>query len=165
MLIGEHAIEERFGRVAELCELHPEAMRIDGRIAMQCGVIFVNSGQREEGIAALEIAAENNQTWLKAGMLLADIDIAEQRPQEAAARFSRLIERFELPEQKEVYRGIRLVRVWPGDRQKLMEARMHFERALELSPDLEAAIEWRDHVDALLEQSGPTAQGEETRPE
>ena len=165
MLIGEHGNENRFGRVTELCELHPEAMEAYGQIAMRCGVAMVNSRQKEQGIAALEIAAESADAWLQAGMLLADIHSLERRPQAAAARYARIIEKMELPEQKEVYRGIALVRVWPEDRQKLLQARAHFERALEISPGLEAAIEWRDHVDGLLEAAGASAQGDEPTPQ
>lgn len=150
MLVGEHAGNNRIGRVVELCDRHPEAMQANGQVAMRCGVALVNARREEDGMAALEMAAESELAWLGARMLLADIYILHGEQQQAADQYSRLIERFERPEQQETYRGIRLVKVYPEDRQKLLEARVHFERALEISPGLEAAQKWLEHTEGLL---------------
>ncbi|NNK50368.1 MAG: hypothetical protein HKO99_02095 [Xanthomonadales bacterium] len=155
MLIAEHGSDKRMGRVAELCELHPEVLRLNGQIAMRCGVALVKIRREKEGMAALEIAAESDQAWLSALLLLADIHMAYGRKEEAANQYTRLIERFEKPEQQETYRGIRLAKVYPEDPEKLAEARAHFERALEMSPGLEAALKWLEHVNGLLQDGQP----------
>lgn len=150
ILISEHADEERWIRVSEICDENPQVVEELGEIAMTCGTAYLNTKRNEDGFAALNSAAEKEETWLRARLLLIEIRIAEGRKREASEIYREIIERAEKTETKATHTGIMLTKLFPEDPARLREARGYFEMALELDPDHKAARRWLDYVNEQL---------------
>jgi hypothetical protein len=150
ILISEHADEQRWSRISEICDENPKVMENLGEVAIVCGTAYLNTQRNEDGFAALNAATEKEETWLRARLLLIEIRIAEGRKREASEIYREIIERAEKTETKATHTGIMLAKLFPEDPARLREARGYFEMALELDPDHEAARRWLGYVEKQL---------------
>ena len=126
--------------------------------ANTCGRAYHQLNRIEDALQSFELAASDDDTWLGANLLIGDILISQGKLQEGADRYVYVINRVKLAEHKEIYKGVLLVKLYPGRREQLLLAKGHFEKALELKPDMEEAAVWVEYMETVL---APTSESEE----
>jgi tetratricopeptide (TPR) repeat protein len=150
ILVSSHQDQGHAARVAEICEENSEIQDALGLFANTCGLNYLRLNRTEDAIRSFERSALLDETWLEANLAIGGILIDQGNLQEGANRFLYVINRIEDPAYKELYRGVMLVRLYPRNRQRLLEARGYFEKALELKPELQEAKTWIDHLNTML---------------
>lgn len=141
---------EQTGRVAEICSENEEIMLERGKTALVCASAFQKSGGLEDAKRFFLAVAEMDDTWLEGRLMLGNLLIDTGQKQKGADEFVYIINRLEDPAQKELYKGILYIKLYPNSRSRLEEAQAYFEKALELDPELDAVELWMEQVDILM---------------
>lgn len=150
VLIGSHADQGHFKRVEELCDENTDLLGVLGEFSLTCAQNHMRFNRADDAIHALEIVAADEDVWIRARLSLAKIYISQGKLQEGADHYAYIINRVEKPAHKEMYKGFLLIELYPGSREKLTEAKGHFEKALQLDPESEKAQQSLDHLETVL---------------
>lgn len=153
VLIGTHAGQGHFKRVEELCDENTDLLGVLGEFTLTCAQNYMRFNRADDAIHALEQAATDDETWLRARLSLAKILINQGKLQEGADHYAYIINRVEDPAHKEMFKGFLLIELYPGSREKLTEAKGHFEKAVQLDPESEKAQKWLEHLQTVLNPS------------
>lgn len=166
ILVGSHSDQGHFTRVLEICDENPEWLGHASTFTTTCGFTYMRYDRVDDAIHAFEQEATHDGNWIQARLALAKIYFKQGELQEGADQYVLIINRLEDPALKEMYKGLLLLELYPKNREKLTEAKSHFETALQLDPDIEKAQDWIDHLESLLDPSNndPAAEaGPDTR--
>jgi tetratricopeptide (TPR) repeat protein len=76
--------------------------------------------------------------------------LSQYRWLDAKQHFELAVAAESLPANRAYRKGHMLVRLYPSDREKLLEAKTYFEQALEFQPTFAPAIHWLERVNRAL---------------
>lgn len=154
LIVGALAEDGNHRDIVEICEENPKMQARIARFSNTCALAYRNLGQTDDAIRSFEMTARHKAHWFEANMMIANILIQAGRPQEGADRYVQLINETDDPVVKEIMKGVMFLQLYPGNRQKLLEARGYFEQALFFDPNSEEAKAWIEHVDSMLNPQG-----------
>jgi tetratricopeptide (TPR) repeat protein len=154
LIVGKLIEAENFQGVIDICEENPKKQAWSFKFSNTCALSYLRLKRYEDAIASFEMTARNKDHWVEASLAIGDILIETGKLQEGADRYAEVINRTDDPAPKEVLKGVLFLKLYPGSRQKILEAKAYFEKALEIDPESEQAKAWIEHVDALLDPEG-----------
>ena len=74
------------------------------------------------------------------------------RRDEAMEQYGKALETEGRPMYRELVQGLVLLKLYPNDRSRLLEARAHIEKALRIEPQFSQARGYLEQVNSLLER-------------
>jgi tetratricopeptide (TPR) repeat protein len=151
LIVGKLIEAKNFQGIIDICEENPEKQAWSIKFSNTCALSYLRLKRYEDAITAFELTARNKNHWVEASLAIGDILIETGKLQEGADRYAEVINRTDDPAPKEVLKGVLLLKLYPGNRQKTLEAKAYFDRALAIDPESEQAKAWIEHVDALLD--------------
>lgn len=149
-LTGAHLRDSGTGRVADICDRHIKIQERNAKLSTNCAVAYKRLGRLDEAERAYLFGAEHKSTGAIAHANLGRFYLDQDRWSEAKKHFEMAVEAESLPANRAFRKGHMLVRLYPSDRQKLLEAKALFEEALELQPSLAPARQWLARVNQAL---------------
>jgi len=144
---------EKYYRAAEFCERHKSDLR-DRDLGNMCGYAFSRVGRYDEAEKTFLLALDENRGASEIHVALASMYLRLGRRDEAQEQFEQSITVQDKPFLKEFLTGVMLSQLYPSDRGRLLEAKAHFERALQLQPQFFKARERLDLLNEKLDRSG-----------
>jgi tetratricopeptide (TPR) repeat protein len=152
MLTAAHMEERNFERVIEICDRHDDEQEKFGSFSINCGIAYGRVGRNSEAEQALLNATHQNSTMTSAHAYVARFYLRQGRRDEAREHFELAINKESNPAMRSFRKGELLVMLHRKDREKLIEAREHFEHALRLEPYMAPAQRWLERVDRALDE-------------
>jgi len=149
-LTAAYLKQHRYERTAELCDSHVYTQKRSGKLSTHCAIAYSQLGRHEEAERAYLFGTGQRSVKAMAHANLARFYLDRGRRQDARKQFEAAIAAETLPANKAYRRGHMLVRLYPRDRQKLLEAKAQFELALELQPAFGPARQWLSRVNRSL---------------
>lgn len=158
-LTSAHLHQSNFQRVAEICDENADLQMESSSFILHCATAYGRVGRPEEAEQAY-LKATEAKTFVRAvaHANLARYYLRQDRWIEAKLHFEQAAEAEVLPANRAFRLGHMLVRLYPDDRAKLLEAKQQFEYALELQPAFAPARHWLLRVERtleLMERGGP----------
>lgn len=160
VLISSHQHQGHYKRVEELCDENTDLMGDLSGFSLSCAQNYLRFNRIDDAIYAFEQAATDDTEWTRAHLALAKISLSQGKLQESADHYVYIINRVEKPAHKEFFKGLMLVELYPGSREKQTEAKAYFERAHRLDPENKKAQEWVDYLQKVLDppEDGSTSE-------
>jgi tetratricopeptide (TPR) repeat protein len=155
-LLAAHLREKNFGRMAELCDLHGETQYLSALIGANCGSAYGNVGRYSDAEQAYLNATELSDSRVFAHFNLAMMYTFLGRRTEAKDHFGLAIAAEPSDFMKEYFNALMVIQLHPNERVKLLEARQHLERALQLQPQHTLSRQELDELNARLSQAKRT---------
>lgn len=154
-LTGAHLRDSGTKRVADICDRHIDIQELNAKLSVNCAVAYKRLGRLDEAERAYLFGTAHKATRAIAHANLGRFYLDQDRWSEAKKHFEMAVEAERLPANRAFRKGHMLVRLYPSDRQKLLEAKALFEEALELQPSLAPARQWLARVNQALGQANP----------
>jgi tetratricopeptide (TPR) repeat protein len=135
-LIAAHLREGSLQRAVELCDTHSEGWPPGRSLGVHCGSAYGRADRLADAEKAYLSAIHHRKTnpTVFAHINLAMLYIHLGRRAEAIAHFEQAIARDKVAFRQAYFSALMLIQMFPGDRERLLEARTHLERALALQP-------------------------------
>ena len=149
VLSGAYLDQGNNARAVDICERHPPRV-YDERYANHCGIAYGQAGMTEKAIQAYSIAIGSDDARATAHANLARLYLRQNRRSEAAEHLQLAVEAEKHPARRAYRAGIMIVRLYPSDRARLLEAREHFAEAVRLQPQMASARQWLQRIDDYL---------------
>jgi hypothetical protein len=139
-------------RAGEICREYKTLLGESGYLSMNCGTAYAMSGDLNRAEQAYLEATKDDTSRARAFSNLTYLYASQGRHDEAGIRLEKAIESEQKPATRAYLRGLRLMRLYPVDRARLLEARAHFEEALRLQPRFAAASNTLETVNRSLKR-------------
>jgi tetratricopeptide (TPR) repeat protein len=149
-LTAAHIQDSNWRRVAEICDRHARERNLSAVISSHCGVGYGKLGRSDDAEAVFLAAISKKAGLAMAHVNLASFYLEQERWEDARKHFEMAVEAEKLPVSRAWRKGNMLVRLYPSDREKLLEAKALFEEALELQPSHGPARRWLAWVNQAL---------------
>jgi len=133
-LIGVQIQEKNYRRAAELCDLHARYLRGKPHLRSRCGTAYGHLGQYDKAEKVFLPALGNKKWGAMAHFQMAEMYVLAGRRDEARQHFEASIAGQKSDFLKEFQRAVMLLRLYPGSRPRLLEAKAHLEQAILLQP-------------------------------
>jgi tetratricopeptide (TPR) repeat protein len=145
-LIKAHAREGQAARSMRLCEQFTDAVNETLVLSHDCAMIYAAAGlqKRAEEFFLHALALDPGSAWDH--FELARLYVRMEKRDLATSHFRSAIQNENLSFIREIMRAIMLIELYPGDPGRLVEAKNHLERALQLQP---RSVHARELLDQL----------------
>jgi len=145
-------MEGRHNRAVEICRGIKNLPEKSGYLHMNCGTAYAMSGEVNRAEQAYFDATKDEASRARAFSNLTYLQIALGQHKKTQVQLERAIETEKNPATRAYLQGLMLIRLYPGDRTRLLEARAHFEEGVRLQPRFTLAIEALEVVNRSLER-------------
>mgnify|MGYP001826143557 FL=1 len=145
-------MEGRHIRAVEVCREIRNLPQKSGYLNMNCGTAYAMSGDANRAEQAYFDATKDDASRARAFYNLTYLYAARGQHKKIQAQLERAIESEKGPATRAYLQGLMLIRLYPGDRARLLEARAHFEEGVRLQPRFTLAIEALEVVNRSLER-------------
>ena len=139
LLTGARLRQGNISRVVEICDSHVKEQKKSGRYSSHCAMAYSQLGRDEEAERAFLFATTKNPANSHTRANLAVFYLRLGRVDEGRKHYELALEAEVDPAMRAYRKGELLVIFHRNDREKLIEARAHFEEALRLQPHLALA--------------------------
>jgi tetratricopeptide (TPR) repeat protein len=158
-LVAAHLRENNIQRAVEICDAHTEAMLEGVPASIHCGSAYGRAGRYAdaEQIYLAAATANDGRQVAFARVNLAMLYLHLGRKSDAENQFELGITAQNQKFLREYFSALRLIQLYPSDRTKLIEARTHLEKALDLQPQ---HVESRQELEALNARLAPAKSSE-----
>jgi tetratricopeptide (TPR) repeat protein len=143
--------EGNYIRAVEICRENKNLTWKSGYLNMNCGTAYAMSGDQNRAEQAYFDATKDNASRARAFSNLTYLYVVQGRHKEAGVQLEKAIESEKKPATRAYLKGLLLIRLYPEDRARLLEARAHFEEGLRLQPRFALAINALEAVNSSLE--------------
>jgi len=125
---------------------------------MRCGSAYMAAGRLDEAEQSFFLAMRKEQNATYAHYTLASMYVRMNRRHEAKVQFEQAINSAKNPFMKSFQTGLMLIELYPTDRNRMIEAKAHLERAAELQPQSAQVRQILDELNrALSSEVAPDA--------
>jgi len=162
-LVTAHMRNKNYSRVAKICDESQDTQARDFRLVFLCAQVYANLGQVENEERALLKLTGFPSIEVKARVVLAKFHVREGRRNEAQKYFDQAIELSVDPASRAFNRAEMIVSLYPGNREKLSEAKRFYEEALRLRPAWQAANTRLTKLNKIL-NTGSSSEPENSLP-
>jgi tetratricopeptide (TPR) repeat protein len=145
-LITANIRDGNYVRAADICKIESSWLDTYSSALIHCGGAYAYLGRYTEAENAYVKATSGNRSEPWAHVNLAMMYAHLGRRSEALERFQAAIADEKQPFFREYFTALMLLQVYPSDRARLLEARAHLERALQLQPQ---HADSREELDSL----------------
>jgi tetratricopeptide (TPR) repeat protein len=149
-LTAAHLKLSHYQRVAEICDQYVATQKREAKLSTHCAVAYSRQGRLQEAERAYLFGTKKRAVRAIAHANLARFYLEQNRWTDAKKQFELAVEAEKLPANRAFRQGHMLVRLYPRDRAKLLEAKALFEESLEIQPSFAPARQWLARVDQAL---------------
>ena len=150
LLTGAYLGKKDYDAVVGLCDKHLAAHRNNPKFNNHCGAAYDQARRYDDAETAYLAATASGDIGSVPFVNLGRLYLRLNRWAAAKDAFEKGVAAEDNPARKHLRRGHMLTRLYPGDRQKLTEAKAEFETALSLQPGLGTARTWLSRVNRSL---------------
>jgi hypothetical protein len=151
-LTAGHVVKGNYIRAVEVCRENEQSLSKSGYLSLNCGTAYTLSGDLHRAEQAYLGATKDKASRARAFSNLTYMYIVQGRPDKVSVQLERAIESEKNPATRAYLRGLLLIRLYPGDRTRLLEAQTYFEEGLRLQPRFVLAIQALKAVNRSLER-------------
>ena len=158
-LVAAHLRENNLDRAIEICDTHADGLRKGWPVGIHCGTAYGRTGRysdAEQAYLAVTNATDKRPKAF-ARLNLAMLYLHLGRRSDAEKQFELGIAAQNQSFLGEYFSALQLLQLYPNDRTKLIEARNHLEKALELQPQ---HFESREELKSLNARLAPSKRNE-----
>ena len=152
LVTAAHQARGNQARGAEICDRHTDLFSRYTRFAHNCGRLYGLLGRTDDAQRVFEALLSEGEQRAGAAGDLALVHLQAGRVREAGEHFILSIEAERDPAIKMLRRGFMVAYLYPKDPERLAQAKLYFEAALELQPLLGAAKRYRAMMEAAIKQ-------------
>lgn len=149
-LLAAYLKESRFDRAVEVCDEHMYVLRRHESLGAHCGSAYGQVGRWSDAEKAFLHATRHHGSRVFAHFNLAMMYIHLGRRNEATQQFELAMAGEKRAFMREYFTALMLMKMHPGERVKLLDARAHLERALQLQPQHALSRQELDELNARL---------------
>jgi len=151
-LTAGHVVKGNYIRAVEVCRENEQSLSKSGYLSLNCGTAYAMSGNLTRAEQAYLEATKDKASRARAFSNLTYMYIVQGRPDKVSAQLEKAIESEKNPATRAFLKGLLLIRLYPGDRTRLLEAQTYFEEGLRLQPRFGLAIQTMEQVNRSLER-------------
>lgn len=153
-LVENNLTAKNYFRAVEICDLHASGMKIYWPFSINCGSAYARVGRYREAEQAFFLAIESKAGTAKGHFNLARMYTKLGRKDVAKEQFEQAIVTSNQPFLREFHTGYMLIELYPDDRARLLEAKTHFAKSLDLQPQYFPARRLLEQINQILRQAG-----------
>lgn len=150
LTVGAHLQEQNYSRAVEICDSHTGKLKKLGEFSNRCGTAYGQVGRYDDAEQAFLLAMNNRKVAALAHSNLAGMYLHLGRKSDAKKHFELATVTEPQPALREFYKSHMLIELYPSDRARLLEAKSHLERALQLQPQLVPARQSLERLNKVL---------------
>ena len=149
-LTAAHLKNSDTQRVVEICDRYVRVQKRVAKLSTHCAVAYSQLGRLAEAERAYLFGTTQKAVRAIAHANLARFYLDQGRWSDAKKHFEMAVKAERLPANRAFRKGHMLVRLYPRDREKLLEAKALFEEALAIQPSFAPARQWLARVNRVL---------------
>jgi len=139
-----------YARAAQICDLDPKITRSKRTLGNMCVTAYDLAGRFNEAEQLMLRFIRKGKAKSFMHFTLASVYLRHGRRSEAEQQFQRGIAVEQTPSHREFLTGVMLTRLHPRERARLLEARSHYLKAIELQPQFFQARQMLNELDRTL---------------
>jgi len=140
-------------RAETICDNHTEDYLEFWRTGGNCAQVYASLGRYESAEKAFQLLIDNNRGRAPARLGLAAMYVSLNRKEEAENQFRQALLEEDKVFIREYQTAVMLLRLYPTDRERALEAKTHLEASLELQPQFYLARQMLEKLDRGLNAS------------
>ena len=157
-LVSALILERDFSRARQICDRHRDQLQLDWFLSATCGQVYERSGLIARAEKAY-MSAQNSRTGKASAHYSLGLLYARQnRTEEAQTQFELAVKAEKQPYMKELITAEMLMKLYPTQRTRLLEARNHLETAIRLNPHFSLTQTKLDELNIMLNDSSEQRQ-------
>lgn len=137
-------------RAETICDNHTEDYLEFWRTGGNCAQVYASLGRYESAEQAFQLLIDNNKGRAPARLGLAAMYVSLNRKEEAENQFRQALLEEDKVFIREYQTAVMLLRLYPTDRERALEAKAHLEASLELQPQFYLARQMLERLDRGL---------------
>ena len=149
-LTAAHLELSHYQRVAEICDQYVRQQKREGKLSTHCAVAYGRLGRLKEAERAYLFGTSQKAVRAMAHANLARFYLEQGRWTDAKKHFELAVKAESLPANRAFRQGHMLVRLYPRDRARLLEAKTLFEESLAIQPSFAPSRQWLARVNQAL---------------
>ena len=150
LLVGAHVRERNFSRATEICDRHAGEMKRMAQFSNRCGLAYGQVGRFDNAEQSFLLAMKKQKVVASIHTNLASMYLHLGRRSDAQKHFELAIATEKNPAGREYRKSYMLMKLYPSDRARLLEAKTHLEHALQLQPQFVSARQLLQQLNNLL---------------
>ncbi len=150
LLVGAHVREKNYSRATEICDRHADKMKSMEQFSNRCGLAYGQIGRFDDAEQSFLLAMKKQKILASIHTNLASMYLHLGRRSDAQKHFELAIATEKNPAGREYRKSYMLMKLYPSDRVRLLEAKTHLEHALQLQPQFVSARQLLQLLDKLL---------------
>ena len=150
LLVGAHVREKNYSRATEICDKHAGEMKKMAQFSNRCGLAYGQIGRFDDAEHSFLLALKKQKLVASIHTNLASMYLHLGRRSDAQKHFELAVTTEEYPAGREYRKSYMLMKLYPSDRAKLLEAKTHLEHALQLQPQFVSAHQLLQQLNNLL---------------
>ena len=150
LLVGAHVRERNFSRATEICDRHAGEMKRMAQFSNRCGLAYGQVGRFDNAEQSFLLAMKKQKVVASIHTNLASMYLHLGRRSDAQKHFELAIATEKNPAGREYRKSYMLMKLYPSDRARLLEAKTHLEHALQLQPQFVSARQLLQQLNNIL---------------
>ncbi len=150
LLVGAHVREKNYSRAIEICDKHAGEMKKMAQFSNRCGLAYGQVGRFDDAEQSFLWAMNKQKFVASIHTNLASMYLHLGRRSDAQKHFELSVATESNPAGREFRKCYMLMKLYPSDRARLLEAKTHLEHALQLQPQFVSARQLLQQLNKLL---------------
>ena len=150
LLVGAHVREMNYSRAIEICDKHAGEMKKMAQFSNRCGLAYGQVGRFDDAEQSFFRAMYKQKLVASIHTNLASMYLHLGRRGDAQKHFELAVTTEENPAGREYRKSYMLMKLYPSDRARLLEAKTHLEHAIQLQPQFVSAHQLLQQLNNLL---------------
>ncbi len=149
-LVGAYLREKNYSGAVKICDKHAEKLQSIAKFSSRCGVAYGQVGRYDDAERALFLALSETREKPGIHQKLASMYLHLGRRSDAKEQFELSAATEQRPAFREFRKAFMLIKLYPSDRARMLEAKAHLEKALQIQPQYVQARQWLERLRELL---------------
>jgi len=149
-LVGAHLRQKNYYRAVKICDRHAGEMKRMAQFSNRCGLAYGQVGRFDDAEQSFLLAMNMQKIEASTHTNLASMYLHIGRRSDAQKHFELAINKERNPAEREYRKSYMLMKLYPSDRARLLEAKTHLEQALQLQPQFVAAHQLLELLNQVL---------------
>ncbi len=149
-LVGAYLREKNYSGAVKICDKHAEKLKSIAKFSSHCGVAYGQVGRFDDAEQAFFLALDELDEMPGIHQKLASMYLHLGRRSDAREQFELSAATEQNPAFREFRKAFMLIKLYPSDRARMLEAKAHLEKALQIQPQYVQARQWLENLKELL---------------
>lgn len=140
----------------KICQMHANTFKENSALSYQCGVAYEGVGRYDDAKQAYILALNSTkpERTSRAYLALALMNVRLDHQQEAKKYFEQSIALMDKSFLREFHTALMLIKLYPFDQPRLLQAKTHLEQTLQLQPEYFPAHRMLEQLNEILGPGG-----------